>query len=63
MAKNVFVDQDECIACESCIEICLGVFRMDEAEGKAEVYNPEGAPEDLIQEAVDNCPVECIHWG
>ncbi|MFO7558583.1 MAG: ferredoxin, partial [Desulfobacterales bacterium] len=22
----------------------------------------EGGPEDCIQEAIDSCPVECIHW-
>ena len=23
---------------------------------------PEGGPEDCIEEAMDTCPVECIHW-
>jgi len=31
--------------------------------GKAECYNPGGASEEVIQsEAIDMCPVECIHW-
>jgi len=31
-------------------------------ENLAEVYNPAGAPELKVQEAIDNCPVNCIHW-
>jgi ferredoxin len=31
--------------------------------GKAEVYDPAGAPEETIQqEAIGICPVSCIHW-
>jgi ferredoxin len=25
--------------------------------------NPSAAPADKIQEAVDVCPVNCIHWA
>lgn len=54
------VDQDVCIACESCTEICPAAFTMDE-DGKATfVDSGEGA--DCIQEAIDVCPVECISW-
>jgi len=28
----------------------------------AEVYDPEGESEATIQEAMDACPVNCIHW-
>jgi len=63
MAETVYIDQDECIACESCVEICPEVFAMDEDADKAYVLNAEGAPRDEIQEAVDACPVQCIHWS
>jgi ferredoxin len=26
------------------------------------VVNPGGGLEDKIQEAIDACPVQCIHW-
>jgi ferredoxin len=26
------------------------------------VINPYGASEDEIQDAIDQCPVQCIHW-
>jgi ferredoxin len=31
-------------------------------DGKAEVFDPDGAPAEQIQEAIDGCPVSCIHW-
>ncbi|MGB7911356.1 MAG: ferredoxin [Desulfobaccales bacterium] len=62
MAKAVYIDEEECIGCGSCVEICPEVFQMKEGEEKAEVIKPEGGPEDLIQEATDTCPVSCIHW-
>jgi ferredoxin len=47
--------------------MCAGnlpdVFRMND-DGKAECYDPEGASEEEIQsEAIDVCPVSCIHWS
>jgi ferredoxin len=54
--------EDECIACGACEEICPEVFRVNESLGFAQVLNPGGAPEDKIQEAMDDCPVTCIHW-
>lgn len=60
MGKKVIINTEECIGCESCVEICPDVFAFNEAEEKAEVILPEGGPEDCIQEAIETCPVECI---
>jgi len=62
MARRVIIDTDECIGCESCVELCSEVFAFNEDEEKAEVILPEGGPEDCIEEAMGSCPVECIHW-
>ncbi|UCG21081.1 MAG: ferredoxin [Deltaproteobacteria bacterium] len=62
MARRVVVDQDTCIGCGTCEGICPEVFQLNEEEGKSEVTKPEGGPEDLIQEAIDSCPMEAIHW-
>jgi len=60
--KNPYVDTEVCIACGTCQEICPEVFQVNDAAGHAEVINPTGCPEDKIQEAIDSCPVQCIHW-
>ena len=62
MGRRVLIDEEECIGCGSCEEICPEVFVLNEDTEKAEVINPEGGPEDLIEEAIDACPVECIQW-
>jgi len=61
MAKKVYVDADECTGCEVCVQTCPSVFQMND-DGVAEVVNQEGASEDDVQEAIDACPVQCIHW-
>jgi len=69
MARVPVVDKDACIGCEACVQICPEVFRMEgEDHGdhghdhKSVVYNPAGAPEEKIEQAMDNCPVACIYW-
>jgi len=54
--------EDECIGCGVCHDTCPEVFRLNEEKDVAEVIMAEGGPEDLIQDAIDSCPVECIHW-
>jgi ferredoxin len=59
--KNVFVDSNECTGCEACVASVPNVFRMT-AYGISEVYNSQGDTEIKIQDAIDSCPVSCIHW-
>jgi ferredoxin len=44
------------------VEICPEVFGFNQQEEKAEVIMPEGGSEECIEDAMDGCPVECIHW-
>jgi len=60
MPRTPFVDADLCTGCELCVETVPEVFQME--GDAATVANPEGAGEDEIQEAIDNCPVEAIAW-
>jgi ferredoxin len=62
MSKKVIIDTDECIGCESCVELCPEVFGFNEETEKAHVIQEAGGPEDCIQEAIETCPVECIFW-
>jgi ferredoxin len=61
MARAPVVDQEECISCGVCVDVCPEVFRLNDRD-VSEVYNLTGAPEEKIQEAIDSCPVQCIHW-
>ncbi len=56
-----FVDPLECTGCEACVVEAPKVFRMT-SDGLAEVYNPQGDSEEKIQDAMNGCPVSCIHW-
>jgi ferredoxin len=62
MAKRVVIDADECVGCQTCVELCPDVFTFNDASEKAEVVKEEGGPEDCIEEAMSSCPVECIKW-
>lgn len=62
MPKKPYIDSAECMACGSCADLCPGVFQLDEDLGYAVVFDPQGASEDEIQEAIDSCPAACIHW-
>ena len=61
MAKVPYVEKEECTSCNVCVDQVPGVFRMDD-DNKAEVFDPSGADESEIQEAIDICPAACIHW-
>lgn len=60
MAKVVFVDRETCISCGLCVSLAPEVFRFE--EGRSIAYDPFGAPENKIQECIDGCPVNAIHW-
>ncbi len=61
MAKIPYVDKEACIGCGVCVDTVPTVFRFDD-DMKAEVFDPAGDAEAAIQEAMDLCPVTCIHW-
>ena len=56
------VNQDECTGCELCCDTAPNTFRLND-EGISEVISPPGDDEETIQQAIDDCPVECISWG
>ena len=55
----IVIDQDECIGCESCVEICPEVFEMDADGEKATVIAPDSTL-DCVEEAIETCPNEAI---
>jgi ferredoxin len=53
---------EECIGCETCVELCPEVFQMNEETEKAVVIAPDSDAE-CVDEAIDSCPVEAITKG
>eukprot|EP00268_Persea_americana_P010608 TRINITY_DN1431_c1_g3_i3.p1 TRINITY_DN1431_c1_g3~~TRINITY_DN1431_c1_g3_i3.p1 ORF type:complete len:330 (+),score=53.87 TRINITY_DN1431_c1_g3_i3:422-1411(+) len=58
---HAFVDEFSCIGCKNCANVAPDVFGIEEDFGRARVCNQSGNP-DLVQQAIDSCPVDCIHW-
>ncbi|OPY55949.1 MAG: Ferredoxin [Pelotomaculum sp. PtaU1.Bin035] len=58
---RVDVDQDLCISCGTCIDICPDVFQWNE-ENKASsaVDHIPADLEEQAHEAAENCPTEAI---
>jgi len=58
MAKKVTVDQELCIGCGACANLCPEVFTLND-EGKSEVLDQTGAGCD-VEVAANSCPVGAI---
>ncbi|KAG2486330.1 hypothetical protein HYH03_015034 [Edaphochlamys debaryana] len=61
-ADRVFVDEFTCIGCRNCNNVCPKTFGMEEEYGRARVMKQDVDTESKLQEAIDTCPVSCIHW-
>ncbi len=55
----IVINDEECIGCGTCAELCPDVFEMNEEEEKAKVKAPD-SDADCVNEAIDSCPVEAI---
>lgn len=60
--KGVYVDEMTCIGCKHCAHVARNTFYIEDDYGRSRVVRQDGDPEDIIQEAIDTCPVNCIHW-
>ena len=60
--KAVWVDQSDCIGCRYCAHVASNTFVMVPETGCCRAALQDGETIDRIQEAIDTCPVDCIHW-
>ncbi|KAF3778271.1 Chaperone protein [Nymphaea thermarum] len=58
---HAFVDEFCCIGCKNCANLAPDVFKIEEDFGRARVHSQSGNTE-LVQQAIESCPVDCIHW-
>jgi ferredoxin len=60
--NGVYVDEITCIGCKHCAHVARNTFYIEQDYGRSRVVRQDGDAEEIIQEAIDTCPVDCIHW-
>ena len=60
--QAVWVDESTCIGCRYCAHVATNTFVMEPDLGRSRAIRQDGDSTDRIQEAIDTCPVDCIHW-
>ncbi len=60
--KAVWVEEADCIGCRYCAHVASNTFVMVPQTGRCRAIRQDGDTLDRIQEAIDTCPVDCIHW-
>jgi ferredoxin len=59
--KRPVVEYGDCTLCEGCVAVCPSVFRINDA-GFIEVTDLDSYPLSEVNEAIKNCPTDCICW-
>ncbi|MFM7550078.1 MAG: ferredoxin [Cyanobacteriota bacterium] len=60
--KAVWVDEAVCIGCRYCAHVASNTFLVEDTWGRSRALRQDGDTTERIQEAIDTCPVDCIHW-
>lgn len=62
MGKTLYIDIGLCSECKGCVEIAPNIFQFNNETGYMEVIDSKDYDEELIAEAMKNCPENCIKW-
>jgi ferredoxin len=60
--RAVWVDEAVCIGCRYCAHVACNTFVVEPSLGRSRVIRQDGDSPERIQEAIETCPVDCIHW-
>ena len=60
--KAVWVDESTCIGCRYCSNVASNTFVIEPRFGRSRAVRQDGDSTEVIQEAIETCPVDCIHW-
>ncbi len=60
--KAVWVDEAVCIGCRYCAHVACNTFIIEPHLGRSRAVRQDGDSSARIQEAIETCPVDCIHW-
>ena len=58
---GVFVDESQCIGCVQCATAAPNTFRIETRFGRARVVDQWADGREAVAEAIETCPVRCIH--
>lgn len=59
--KHPVVELSDCILCGVCEEVAPTVFHVSDL-GYVQVAELDEYPEAAVDEAIRNCPADCIFW-
>ena len=62
VSRGVFVDESQCIGCVQCATAAPNTFRVETRFGRARVVDQWADGADAVADAVETCPVRCIHF-
>ena len=57
-----FADEAVCIGCRYCAHVACNTFIIEPILGRSRAIRQDGDSSERIQEAIETCPVDCIHW-
>ena len=60
--RAVWVDEAVCIGCRYCAHVATNTFAIEPNLGRSRAIRQDGDSSERIQEAIETCPVDCIHW-
>merc|ERR1719162_1034946 len=62
LLRFVHVDEQDCIGCTYCAGVARNTFFIEDDAGRARVFSQGTDDPEVVQEAIDCCPVNCISY-
>lgn len=61
--KFPVIDLGRCSECRGCLEVAPDIFFYNSETGMLDIVELAEYPEELVAEAIKNCPKDCISWA